>query len=138
MQKKVQINNESIESIVKKDYKEALVEYILNAFEASATNVSIVSTVNELGGIEEIKIIDNGTGIDHNTLSQTFESFLSSTKQPLLKPISLGQNKGRGRYSFISFANSATWQTIYRDGDRLLSYTIRINATKKDYIDFRL
>lgn len=136
MQKKVQINNESIESIVKKDYKEALVEYILNAFEASATEVSILSTVNELGGIEEIKIIDNGTGIDHNTLSQTFESFLSSTKQPLLKPISLGQNKGRGRYSFISFANSATWQTIYRDGDRLLSYTIRINATQKDYIDF--
>jgi len=136
MRKKVQINNESIESIVKKDYKEALVEYILNAFEANATEVSVVSTLNALGGVEEIKIIDNGAGIDHSTLSQTFESFLSSTKQPLLKPISFGRNKGRGRYAFISFANSATWQTVYADNGRLLSYTIKINAITKDHVDF--
>jgi len=68
---KVQINNESIESIVKKDYKEALVEYILNAFEADASEVSVVSTFNGIGGIEEITITDNGTGIDHGILSQT-------------------------------------------------------------------
>ena len=136
MKKKVQINSKSIESIVKKDYKEALVDYILNAFEANATEVSVISTLNESGGVEEIKIIDNGSGIDHNTLSQTFESFLSSNKQMRLKPINLGRNKGRGRYSFISFANSAIWQTVYRDGDRFLSYSIRINATTKDYIDF--
>lgn len=136
MIKKVQINNESIESIVKKDYKEALVEYILNAFEADATEVSVVTTLNELGGVEAITITDNGTGIDHSTLDLTFESFLSSTKQPLLKPINFGRNKGRGRYAFISFANSATWQTVYRDGDKLLSYTIRINAAQKDYVNF--
>ena len=136
MKKKVQINNESIESIVKKDYKEALVEYILNAFEANATEVAIVSTLNPLGGVDEIKIIDNGTGIDHSALSQTFESFLSSNKQPLLKPISFGRNKGRGRYSFISFANSATWQTTYADKDKLFSYTIKINALTKDYVEF--
>jgi len=136
VKKKVQINNESIESIVKKDYKEALVEYILNAFEANATEVSVVSKLNMLGSVEEIKIIDNGTGINHSTLSQTFESFLSSNKQPLLKPISFGRNKGRGRYAFISFANSATWQTVYTDRDRLLSYTIKISAITKDYVDF--
>lgn len=136
MLKKVQINNESIESIVKKDYKEALVEYILNAFEANATEVSVASTLNELSGVEAITITDNGTGIDHSTLDHTFESFLSSYKQPLLKPINLGRNKGRGRYAFISFANSATWRTVYRDGERFLSYTIRINAAQKDYVDF--
>lgn len=136
MRRKVQINNESIESIVKKDYKEALVEYILNSFEANATEVSIVSVRNELSGVDELRITDNGTGIDHGTLRQTFESFLSSNKLPLLKPISLGRNKGRGRYSFISFADSATWQTVYRDGNKLLSYTIRINAATKDYVDF--
>jgi hypothetical protein len=48
MLKKVQINNESIESIIKKDYKEALVEYALNAFEANATEVHITSTLNVL------------------------------------------------------------------------------------------
>ncbi len=136
MIKKVQINNESIESIVNKDYKDALVEYILNAFEANATEVSVATTLNELGGLEELRIVDNGMGIDHSTLEQTFESFLSSNKQPLLKPINIGRNKGRGRYAFISFANSATWQTVYRDGDKLLSYTININAAQKTYVNF--
>lgn len=136
MHKKVQINNESIENIVKKDYKEALVEYILNAFEANATEVSVTSVLNTLSGVDELRIADNGTGIDHATLSSTFESFLSSNKPQLLKPISLGRNKGRGRYSFISFAEFATWQTVYRDGDKLFSYTININAATKDYVDF--
>jgi len=135
VRRKVNINNESIESIVKKDYKEALVDYILNAFEANATEVAIVTSTNELGGIEEIRIIDNGMGIDHRTLEQTFEAFLSSNKQMRLKPINLGRNKGRGRYAFISFANSAVWNTVYNDGDSLRSYSIRISAGTKDYID---
>jgi hypothetical protein len=66
------INNESIESIVKKDYKEAIVEYTLNAFEAEATEVSVDFDCNELHGVDEIRIIDTGTGIDRNTLDQTF------------------------------------------------------------------
>jgi hypothetical protein len=136
MQKKVQINNESIESVVKKDYKEALVEYVLNAFEANATEVSIISICNKLSGVEEIKIIDNGTGIDRETLDQTFEAFLTSNKHPLLKPLNIGKNKGKGRFSFIGFANSATWQTVYREGDRLFSYAIKIYASQKDYIEF--
>ena len=136
MKRKVQINNESIESIIKKDYKEALVDYVLNAFEANATEVAIITATNVLGGVEVISIADNGTGIDHKTLEQTFGSFLSSNKQMRLKPINLGRNKGRGRYAFISFANTAVWHTVYKDGDSLRSYSIRINAGAKDYFDF--
>ena len=135
MKRKVNINDESIESVVKKDYKEALVDYILNAFEADATEVAIVTSVNELAGVDEIRIIDNGTGIDYSTLEQTFESFLSSSKLMRSKPINLGRNKGRGRYAFISFANTAIWQTVYKDGDDLRSYSIRISTGAKDYID---
>ena len=135
LQRKVQIYNEGIESVVKKDYKEALVEYILNAFESDATEVEIVSDTNELGGVCEIKIIDNGTGINHSNLNQTFESFLTSNKMPLLKPINIGKNKGKGRYAFESFANSATWETVYKDGDKFFSHTIKISASQKDYVD---
>ena len=136
MHKKVQINNESIESTIKKDYKEALVEYILNAFEANAKEVSITTTSNQLGGLEEIRITDNGTGIDHATLNQTFEAFLTSAKQPLMKPINIGKNKGKGRYSFIGFASFAEWQTVYKKDDRFYSYAIRLSAKSKDYVDF--
>jgi hypothetical protein len=61
---------------------------------------------------------------------------LSSNKQLLLKPINIGKNRGRGRYSFINFASSSTWETTYRDGDRLLSYTIKISASTKDHVYF--
>jgi len=136
LNKKVQIHKESIENVVNKDYKEALVEYILNAFEAKATEVSVVSSLNELGGLKQIKIIDNGTGIYHKDLSQTFESFLTSNKQVLDKPIHISKNKGKGRYSFIGFANYATWQTTFEDGGRVFSYDIKINASTKDHVSY--
>jgi len=137
LKRKVQIQKESIENVVNnKDYKKALVEYILNAFEADATEVSVVSSVNELGGLEEITITDNGTGIHHENLEQTFESFLTSTKQVLQKPINIGRNEGKGRYSFIGFSNSATWHTVFTKEGRYFSHDIRINASTKDHFFF--
>ena len=78
MLRKVQIHNESIESAgAKKDYKEAISEYILNAFEADATTVTIDSdlfTLSNQSGVDEIRIADNGYGIVFDTLDATFES----------------------------------------------------------------
>jgi len=49
------------------------------------------------------------------------------------KPIHIAKNKGKGRYAFIGFANSAIWQTIFEKDGRFLSYDIRINASTKDH-----
>lgn len=134
LKKKVQIQNESIESQVNKGFTDALVEYILNGFEANATEISIILETNDLGGLIGVEIKDNGSGINHETISTTFESFLVSSKVASEKPINIGKNKGKGRYSFIGFANSATWKTVYRDRGRLSSYNIQINTSTKDHV----
>lgn len=56
-------------------------EYIWNGFDADATIIDITYKVNELGGISEIKICDNGSGINFENIDNTFGAFLSSEKE---------------------------------------------------------
>ena len=57
MKKELKVKNDSIDVAgIKKDYKEAIMEYIWNAFDANATKVDITYKENQLGGISEIKI----------------------------------------------------------------------------------
>ena len=61
--------------IAKQDYLEkvartrdpirAISEFVWNALDADATQISVAFTVNVLGGIEEIIICDNEIGINH-------------------------------------------------------------------------
>lgn len=70
------VKSKSVEtSGIPRDYKEALCEYVWNGFEANATTISITHTINVLGGIEEICISDNGSGICFETIQDTFERF---------------------------------------------------------------
>ena len=63
MKHSLEVKSQSIEaSGITKDYKEALVEYIWNGFEANATQVEVSYIPNDLGGLSEIKIYDNGEG----------------------------------------------------------------------------
>lgn len=136
MKKKIQIKDESIETAgICRDYKEALCEYIWNAFDANASRVEIVSKLNELGSIESIEILDNGNGINFNTIDDTFGAFLVSEKSKIPKWKSIHGSKGKGRFSFISFASVATWNTVYSSGDVNKRYSITIEATNKDYIN---
>ena len=82
-----------------------------------------------------IQRLHNGYGIDFDTLNATFESFLTSNKSPHHKPINIGKNKGKGRYSFVGFANKAKWETIYKQDDVLKTYSMSISASKADFVD---
>ena len=92
------VKNQSVEtSGLTKDYKEAICEYIWNGFEAGATEVSISYSENELGGIKDITIFDNGSGINYYNLSETFGSFLVSQKNTLSLKVKSKANKGKQR-----------------------------------------
>ena len=77
----VNITDQSISRNVTTDYKKAICEYIWNGFDANATRVDIEFSTNDLGGITELKIKDNGDGIDRSTLDQTFGCFQDSIKK---------------------------------------------------------
>ena len=101
MQKHLSVKNQSVESSgITKDFREAICEYIWNGFEAGATKVEVTYTLNSLDGIDTITIIDNGKGIEFESLEDTFGAFLASQKNSLSVSVKSKDNKGKGRFSF--------------------------------------
>lgn len=123
--------------LAKYDYCQSIAEYIWNGFDAKATSVDVIYDSNEIGTISEIRIIDNGYGIPQEELKQKFEPFFESEKA-----IEIGSSKnhslthgknGVGRLTFFTFANKATWQTVYKNESGYFEYqnSIEKNALEK-------
>lgn len=132
--KKVNIKDGSFDSAgLKKDYKNSIIEFILNSFEANATSVSIFAEPysEELNKLGKLEICDDGDGIDYETLDDTFGTFLISQKQ---KNVFFDRdNKGKGRYTFENFCLSAMWTTVYKNNGKNYKYTITLTNNERDY-----
>lgn len=128
----VAVDNASFdEAGITKDAQGAVIEYIWNGLEASANEISVAIFGEDLSIAPEIVIKDNGTGIDHSTLRTSFGAFLSSPKRSSHIRIKTQQNKGKGRFSYMAIASSATWNTTYWDGHSLQKYSIHLNSLDK-------
>lgn len=136
MKRKLQVYDKSIETAgISKDYKEAVAEYVWNGFDAGASIIEIVTHSNNLGGLEFLEIIDNGKGITYDTIDSTFGAFLVSQKNNTPKWSNIHGSKGKGRFSFVAFADRATWNTVYEDDNGKKAYSIQIDSDDKDYMD---
>lgn len=130
------VKNQSIESSgITNDYKEAICEYIWNGLEAHATEIKINYNYNVAFGIDNLSITDNGDGIIYEELEDTFGAFLASKKNLLSLKMKSKANKGKGRFSFMAFATSAKWTTIYNCGEELKTYDIILENDKKEVIN---
>ena len=131
MQHQVSANGRSvINSGITEDYKQALVEYIWNGFDAGATEINISYVqANDLGALESVCISDNGRGVKKDLLEFTFGAFLDSQKRSTFQRTSeMRGKKGKGRFSFKAFATEAEWTTRYLNEDqKLMQYSIKIN-----------
>lgn len=127
----VQITSEGIKNSLH-NYKplEALAEYVWNGFDAQANRVDIEIGINEIDGVNYIRVIDNGSGIDRSLLPQKFRPFFQSEKtyDPKERHSATHGKNGVGRLTFYTFANIAKWETVYRKDNELLSYGIEIDA----------
>ena len=137
MKKELKVKNDSIDVAgIKKDYKDAIMEYIWNGFDADATRVDLTYSTNELGGISEIRICDNGTGINFENIENTFGAFLSSEKRETKNFVdNIHGSKGKGRFSFICFAHYCKWNTVYTDGKEFYKYSIDMDDINKNEYD---
>ncbi|UJR55195.1 ATP-binding protein [Dickeya zeae] len=112
----------------------AINEYIWNAFDAKAKNVSIDVSHNGLSGISLIKITDDGEGISHSELANTFDKFLDSKKVIERTPTTRGR-KGKGRFSFIKFADRANWLS-WMDGKEFTIDLVSSHVNEYDVGEF--
>lgn len=134
---KIQITSAGIKSALSRyDYKKAIAEFIWNGFDAEASCVNLVYEANEIGAISEIKVVDNGYGINREKLSEKFKLLFESDKAldpDIQRNTSATHGRhGVGRLTFFTFANQASWNTTYRSDGMTLNYTIYVDAGSLD------
>lgn len=128
----VAVDNGSFDSAgITNDCQDAICEYIWNGFEAQASRVSVSIIGSSLQEAAAICIEDNGTGIDHDSLPNTFGAFLSSQKKTASIRLKSQTNKGKGRFSYTAIAGTATWNTVYADHSGMYQYTIQLDSSNK-------
>lgn len=113
------------------DYRQAIVEYIWNGFDAEAKIVDVrYQKSDDFGNLAYLIISDNGKGINRELLEYTFGQFLDSQKRHSYQRTSdVHGRKGKGRFSFQKFAYRAEWTTRYLNNqDELKEYTISIDV----------
>lgn len=138
MKRKLSTSSRSVlNSGLTEDYRKAIAEFIWNGFDAGATCVDIRYTANPLGGVDDLWVIDNGSGINYGTLDLTFGAFLDSNKiQSFQRSSEVRGRKGKGRFSYNVISGGASWQTKYKDDEGVLKqYEIIINSSDRSEYD---
>lgn len=121
-------NNSFDRAGITKDCQDAVCEYIWNGFEAGATKVCVSIDGEKLQKAMTLVITDNEAGIPFDNFGDTFGTFLSSAKNGCSIRIKSQANKGKGRFSYLSFSPSAEWTTVYDDNGELKKYKINTSA----------
>jgi hypothetical protein len=116
---KVDAKPDFLESEAKTRPVLGLAELIWNAVDADADTVSVAYDRNGLGGIEAIKVTDDGHGISHTDAIVGFANLGDSWKKKaqLSKRLNraLHGRDGRGRFKAFCLGNSIVWTSTYED-----------------------
>lgn len=132
MKWQVSLNNNSFDRAgITKDCQDAVCEYIWNGFEAGATKVQVYFQGSPLREAMSLTVSDNGTGIRHGNLNDTFGAFLSSVKNNTTIRIKSQSNKGKGRFSYLSFSSSAEWVTVFDEEGDHKKYSINMSSAER-------
>lgn len=134
---KIVLGSNGIKKVLK-DFSpaESVAEYIWNGYDADASEVKVLAEYNAMEKISQISISDNGCGIDFKNLDKKFKPFYESGKmiynsEKDVHSLMHGKN-GIGRLTFFTFAQSAKWTTVYKEGNKTLRYTIMITENGLD------
>lgn len=133
----VQAQRDHILSLCTASPVQALSELIWNALDADAFDVRVDVVQNSLGGIEQIRIADDGTGIEPEAALAEFGNLGGSWKREAgttsLSGRALHGSKGRGRFKAFALGDKVEWRTtVDSPGKGLHSYIIKGSAAEPD------
>lgn len=137
----------TIEITAKKDFLKqisaapglrALAELIWNGFDSGASRVEVSLRTNELGGLEEVRVKDNGSGINREHVKSLFGNLGESWKrdQPRLHNRFLHGKNGRGRFKGFAIGEFVEWRSCYHTGAEHLHYQISGTASSLEALEF--
>jgi Histidine kinase-, DNA gyrase B-, and HSP90-like ATPase len=112
-----------------------IIELVWNALDADANEVKVEIVRNDLEGIEEIRVVDDGHGIRADEVQDAFGTLGGSWKQEAIrsrtKDRPLHGREGRGRFRAASIGNRIRWRSIASDReDHNLRHQIQIELRR--------
>jgi hypothetical protein len=106
----------------------AIAELIWNSLDADATAVRVYLQRNDLGGIEEIRVVDNGHGIQPMDAEAAFGnlggSWKAASPRSRLRGRLLHGRAGKGRFRAFSLGGHVVWRTRSTRNGSVEEYTI--------------
>lgn len=131
----VQARADHVASLASAAPLSAIEELVWNALDADAREVRVDLVQNQLGGIEAVRVSDDGCGIDILRAEDTFGSLGGSWKMAgaamtALYGRRLHGRHGRGRFKAFALGSHVEWRTTMKAGDSLLSYTLSGDTEK--------
>ncbi len=124
----VKAQKDHITSLCTASPVQALAELIWNAFDADAFDVKVDVIHNALGGIDGIRVSDDGTGINVLEAEKHFGNLGGSWKRDCGKTPLAGRvlhgSKGKGRFKAFALGNRVEWRTTLETEFGLRSFVL--------------
>ena len=124
----VQAQRDHITSLCTASPIQALTELVWNALDADAFDVKIDIIQNPLGGIESIRVADDGLGVNALESEKHFGNLGGSWKRDASKtPLSgrvLHGSKGKGRFKAFALGDRVEWRTTQQTDAGLRSFVL--------------
>lgn len=137
----VKVQSDHLESIAKvRKPLIAVAELIWNGLDADATEVTIEFVSNSMGGLEAIRVTDNGHGLRYDDAEAAFEKLGGSWKkgEPRSKEKKriLHGKHGKGRFRAFALGNKVSWLTRCRDNSGISEF--RITGSRDQLGEFHI
>lgn len=126
-----------LESLTNAKPLDGLAEIIWNGFDAEANHVQVFFELNDMDGIESIKVRDFGYGIDREKVESYFGNLGESWKKKQYRQNgrALHGKNGKGRFKAFGLGELIEWNTSYKHDGKTYSYKIKGNAQTLDDFD---
>ena len=135
----VNVSKDHIERLAKTNPLAALEELIWNGLDSGSKIVEILLRMNDMGGVQNVEVVDHGSGILVDELEQAFGN-LGESKKIKQKQTTDGRllhgKEGKGRFKALSLCNNPVWETTFKDNGKYYRYQISITHTNPDYYDY--
>jgi len=123
----VGVEQDHIESLTRASGITAISELIWNSLDADSTEIKIEYIKNKLGGYENLRVIDNGLGIEYSKAQDVFGRLGGSEKKHKNTSPS-GRHyhgkEGKGRYKSLALGDLVKFTSVYQNGESLKEFTV--------------
>jgi len=112
-----------------------VIELIWNALDADASEVRVSFSEGGLGGIEEVRVADDGTGMSPEFAVEVFKLLGGSWKARAIRSEGnrpLHGRSGEGRWKAFGIGPRVRWETVAEVGNRRMLTVIEGRANRMD------